>query len=105
MSDTWDRETIATTHHEWHLEQTTQLVLILYARLGVHEAALIRDGTIASDENIIGDGLAEHFDLEDVCDDLFCLPIDVGVNERDIVVARYNVAERGETLLDALDPD
>ena len=36
-----DRWTIASTYHQGDLEQTAQFVLILYARLWVHEAALI----------------------------------------------------------------
>jgi hypothetical protein len=93
------------THDQGHLEQTAQLVLVLYARLGMHEAALVRDRTITADEGVVGDGLAKDLDLEHVCDDLLCLAIDVGVHECDVVVGGDNVAESGETLLDALDGD
>lgn len=93
------------TYDQGHLEQTAQLVLVLYAGFGMHEAALIGDGTIAADEDVVGDGLAKDLDLEYVCDDLLCLAIDVGVHECDVVVGGDDVAESGETLLDALDGD
>lgn len=103
--DGWDRGTVTATYHQGDLEQTTQLVLVLYARLGMHETTLVGDGTITSDEDVVGDCLPEHLDLEDVCDDFFCFAIDVGVDECDVVVAGNDVAESGETLLDALDAD
>lgn len=98
-------ETIAPTYHQGYLEQAAQLVLVLYARFWMYETALVCDGTVASDEDVVGDGLAEYFDLEDVCDDFLGLAIDVGVDECDIVIAGDDVAESGETLLDALDAD
>lgn len=60
----------------------------------MHQASLIGDGTVASDEHVIGDGLAENFDLEHIGDDLFCFPIHVRVDKGDIVVARDDVSER-----------
>lgn len=71
----------------------------------MYETALVCDGTITSDEDVVGDGLAEYFDLEDVCDDFFRFAVDVGVDECDVVVAGDDVAESGETLLDALYAD
>ena len=81
------------THHEGHLEQTAELVLVLHAGLWVDEAALVGDGAIRADEDVVGDGLAEDLDLEDVRDDLLRLAVDVGVHERDVVVACDHVAE------------
>jgi hypothetical protein len=71
----------------------------------VDEGALIADGAIAPDEDVIGDGLTEDLDLEDVGDDLLGLAIEVRVDEGDVVVAGDDVAQRGETFLDALDGD
>ena len=77
----------------------------MYARLGVYETALVRDRGIAAHEDVIGDRLAEDLDLEHVGDDLLRLAVDVRVHERDVVVARDDVPERGQALLDALDGD
>lgn len=101
----WDEETITRTYDQRNLEQTAELVLVLYARFWMHEATLVGDGTIASDEDVVGDGLAEDVDLEHVCDDFLGLAIEIGVYECDVVVAGDDVSECGETLLDALDGD
>jgi len=69
------------------------------------ETALISDGTIRADEDVVRDRLTEHLDLEDVRDDLLRLAIDVRVDERDVVVARDHVSESGEPLFDALKGD
>ena len=49
------------------------------------------------------DRLPEDLDLEHVRDDLLRLAVHVRVHERDVVVARDHVAQRGQPLLDALD--
>ena len=69
------------------------------------EPSLVCDRAVRADEDIFGDGLAEDLDLEDVRDDLLRLAVDVGMNERDVIVACDNVTERGETLLDTLEGD
>lgn len=66
---------------------------------------LVRQGAVAPDEHVGRNSLAEHLDLERVGDNLLGLAVNVGVHERDIVVARDHVAEGRETLLDALDRD
>ncbi|KAF2462339.1 hypothetical protein BDY21DRAFT_12026 [Lineolata rhizophorae] len=53
---------------ERHLEQRRQLVLVLHRRLGVHDAALVAEGHVRAREDVVGDGLAEDFDAEDVGD-------------------------------------
>jgi hypothetical protein len=93
------------THHEGNLEQTAQLVLVLDTCLGVNQAALVRNRTVAADEDVVRDRLAEDFDLEHVCDDLLCLAVDVGVHQCDVVVARDDVPEGGEALFYPLDGD
>jgi hypothetical protein len=69
------------------------------------ETALIGDCTIRADEDVVGDRLAEHLDFEHIRDDLLRLAIDVGVYERDVVVARDDVSERRQTLFYALERD
>jgi hypothetical protein len=69
----------------------------------VDEPAVVRDRAVGADEDVVGHGLAEDLDLEDVRDQLLRLPVDVGVHERDVVVRGDDVAERGQPLLDPLD--
>jgi hypothetical protein len=69
------------------------------------EATLITDHTVRADEDVVRDRLAEDFDFEHVRDDLLCLAIDVGVHERNVVVACDDVSERREALFDALERD
>jgi hypothetical protein len=69
------------------------------------EPSLVRDRAVRAYEDVVGDRLTEDLDLEDVRDDLLRLAVDVRVYERDMIVARDNVAERGETLLDTLEGD
>ena len=90
---------------EGDLEQRGQFVLVLDARLGVHERALVREAAVRADEHVVGDRLSEDLDLEHVCDDLLGLAVNVGVDERDIVVARDDVAQGREALLDPLHGD
>ena len=69
------------------------------------EPSLVRDRAVRADEDVFCDSLAEDLDLQYVRDDLLRLAVDVGVHERDVVVACDDVAERGEALLDALEGD
>lgn len=66
---------------------------------------LVGDRAVRANEDVVCDRLAEDLDLEHVRDDLLCLAIDVGVHERDVVIAGDDVAERGEPLLNALEGD
>lgn len=96
---------VNTAGHERHLQQTRQLILVLNTRLGVDEAALVGQGHVASDEDVIGDSLAEDLYAKHVGDDLFRLALQVRVDEGDVVVGGDDVAEGGEALLDAGDAD
>jgi hypothetical protein len=77
------------------LQQTTQLILILNARLWMDDPALICDRTIATHEDIVGDGLTENLDFKHIGDYLFGFPIDIWMHEGDVVVACDDVSERG----------
>src|SRR5947209_8353936 len=92
-------------HRERDLQQSAQLLLTLDARLRVDEATPIAEDAVAADEAVVGEGLAEDLDLEDVCDDLLCLAVDVWMDQRDVVVACDHVSERRKSLLDTLDLD
>jgi hypothetical protein len=87
------------------LEQAAKLVLILYTRFGMYESTLIRYRAIASDEDIVRDRLSEDLNLENIGDDLLCLPIDVGVNKRNVVVACNDVPQGRQTLFYPLNGD
>jgi hypothetical protein len=95
--------TIHAAGHQRHLQETAQLILVLDRRLGVYEAAGIRQRHVGAREDVGGDGLAEDLDAERVGDDLFRLALEVGVDERDVVVAADDVAKRRQALFDALD--
>lgn len=69
------------------------------------EAALIGERAVGADEDVVCDRLAENLDLENVCDNLLRLAIYVRMDEGDVVVRGDDVAQRGETLFDALDGD
>ena len=79
--------------------------MVLDRSLWMDETALIRDCTIGTDENVFRDRLTEHLDFEDVRDDLLRFAIDVGVDERDVVITRDHVSESGEPFFDALEGD
>jgi hypothetical protein len=71
----------------------------------VYEGALVAQNGVRADEVLIGDVTSENFDLENVVDDLLGFLVDVGVDESHVVVACDDVAQRRQTLLDALDYD
>jgi hypothetical protein len=96
---------VHTAGDERHLQQRAELVLVLDAGLGVHDAALVAETHVAAGQDIVGDGLAEDLDAEHVGDDLFRLALQVRVHERDVVVGADDVAERRQALLDSLDLD
>lgn len=69
----------------------------------MHEAALVRERHVAACEHVGGDRLAEDFDAQGVGDDLFGLALEIRVHEGDVVVGADDVAQRGQSLFDALD--
>jgi hypothetical protein len=87
------------------LQQAGKFILVLNARLGVDDSTVIGNGAVRSDEDVVGDGLSEDLDLEDVSDDFLSLPVDVWVHEGDVIVSGDDVAECRETLFDALNGD
>lgn len=57
------------------------------------ETTLICDCTIAANQHVFCDGLSEDLHLENICDDLFCFPIYVWMDQGDMVVACNNISE------------
>lgn len=99
------RSAVDGSSDERHLKQAAQLLLLAPARLGVDEAALVRERAVRADKNVGRDRLPENLDLEDVGNDLLSLAVDVRVDKRDVVVAGDDVAKGREPLLDPLDRD
>jgi len=97
--------TIHTARNKRNLQQTRQLVLVLNARLRMHNTALIAQRHITAREHIICDRLPEDLDAQRVCYYLFRFALNVRVYECDVVVATYYVAEGGEALFYSLDLD
>lgn len=84
--------------HERDLQQRGQLVLVLDRRLGVDDAALVGEGHVAADEDVVGDGLAEDLDAQHVRHQLLRLALQVRVHQRDVVVDADDVAQRRQPL-------
>lgn len=61
------------THHQGHLQQRRQLVLIFYRRLRVDEASLVAERAVRADEDLLRYRLTENLHLQRVRQDLLCL--------------------------------
>lgn len=68
--------------------------MVLYTRLWMYEATLVRDRAITPDEHVVCYRLPEHLDFEDVSDDLLGFTVNIWVDKGDIVVACNDVSER-----------
>lgn len=122
------------THHQGDLQQGRQLVLVLNGRLWVDEASLVGEDAVGADEDLLRHRLTENLHLQGVCQDLLRLlraergftvtsgqlaqdtsghggrysgshPVEVGVDQRHVVVAGDDVAERRQPLLHPLHLD
>lgn len=71
----------------------------------MHQTALVAQAHVATDENIIGDSLAENLYTQDIGNDLLSLSLQIRVNQSNVVVCDNDVTESRQPLLDALDPD
>lgn len=79
--------------HQGHLQQRAQLVLVLNAGLGVHNAALVAEGHVAARQNVVGDCLTEDLDAQHVGNDFFRLALQVRVHEGDVVVGADDISQ------------
>ena len=68
----------------------------------MHDAALVRESHVRAHEHVVGDGLAEDFDAQDVGDYFFGFALEVWVDEGDVVVGDDYVAEGGEAFFYSL---
>lgn len=90
------------SYHKRDLKERRKFILVLHGRPRVNEAALIANGTIGSNENVVGDGLSENFDLQNVRNNFLGFAINIRVHKGDIVVAGDYVAQRRQSLLNPL---
>jgi hypothetical protein len=67
--------------------------------------SLVRDRAVRAYKDIVGNCLMEDLDLEDVCNYLLRLAVDIRVYEHNMIVACDNISEHREMLLDMLEGD
>jgi hypothetical protein len=89
------------TYNQWNLQERGKLVLLLYRGFRVHNTAQIIKHTIAAHQDIIGDCVAENFNIQNVGNDFLSFLVQIGMDQSDVVVAGDHVAQRRQTLLDA----
>ena len=63
---------------------------------------MVGESHVGANEDVVGDGLAEYVNAEDVGDYFFGFALDVGVYEGDVVVADDYVTEGGKALFYSL---
>lgn len=71
----------------------------------MNQSTLITQPTITSNEDVIGDCLSEHLDLQHVGNDLFGFSVNVGVDQSDVIVTSDDVSEGRESFFDSLNRD
>ena len=67
--------------------------MILDAGSWMYDAALVGKCHVGTYEDVVGDGLTEDFDAEDVGDYFFGFALEIGVDEGDVVVGDYDVSK------------
>ena len=97
------RATVDGPGHQGDLKEGGEFVLIGGRGPWMDEAALIGQGAVGADEDVVGHGLSEHFDLEHVGQNLLGLAVQVRMDEGDVVVAGNHISESRETFFNSLD--
>lgn len=59
----------------------------------MHNTALVGECHVGTDEHVLGDGLAEDFDTEDISNDFFGLALQVGMYKGYVIIGDDNVAK------------
>jgi len=67
-----------------------------------HQTTLVAQSTVRAHKDVIGNGLTENLDLEDIGNNLLRLPVDIGVHQRNVIIAGNDIAQGRETLLHTL---
>lgn len=99
------------TYHEGNLQERGKLVLILNGCSGVdlgadrsaqammclstsaYNASIVGKSTVCSNQRVVGNGLSKDFNLECVHNNLFCLAVQIRVDQRNVVVACNDIAK------------
>lgn len=68
----------------------------------MHDSACVAECHIGADKDIVCDGLAEDLDAKDISYYLLGFALDVRMDQCDVVVGRYNIAEGREALFYSL---
>ena len=79
--------------------------MILNASLGVHNTTGVAQAHVASRKHVVSNRLSEDLDTKHISNNLLRLSLQIRVYERDVVVAANDISKRGQSLLNALDPD
>ncbi len=68
-----------------------------------YKSSLICYPTVTAYKSISSYSLTKHFYSQHIRDDILGLAVDIGVHQRNVVVAHNAVAQRRKPLLDSLD--
>ena len=90
--------TIDRTGNQRYLQQRGEFFLLLNRCFRMNDATLIGEQRIAADENAIGDGLSKALDVQCIREDLFGFLVQIGMDERDVIVAGNDISQRRQTL-------
>jgi hypothetical protein len=66
---------------------------------------LVAQCTITSNQNVARHRLPKYLDLQDIGNDLLGLPVQIRVNERDVIITDDDVSQSAQPLLDPLEGD
>lgn len=87
------------------LHQIGQLGELLHGAAGVEQPSFVVEPRVCPNERVPPNGGSEDLDSEHVLDDLLCVPVELGVDDRWVVVAGNAVAQSRDSVLDLPDPD
>lgn len=78
--------------HKGYLEKGREFLLGLDTGTGVDKASLVAQSAETPNKNIVRNSLAEDLDLEGISDDFLSLPINVRVDEGNIVITHNDIS-------------
>lgn len=78
---------------EWNLEKRGQLILVLDRGLWVDDSSLVGECHVRSDQDVVGNGLTENLDAENIGDDFLGFALNIWVDKCDMVVTDDYVSE------------
>ena len=90
---------------QWNLQEVGELVQLLHSSHGVHNASLVVYHAVGAHQHVLGNRGPEYLHAQGVGDHLLSFLVQVGVNQRYLIVANHAVAQRREFFLNAADAD